>query len=244
MKLIAVSDLHLDQATSGIDRFDDVSKVLTSAVDHAVESSADAFLFLGDLADPNTVRAHRSVDALGAAMFTLKSHGIPTVCLAGNHDVIEDGSGNTVLDALRWIDAGPVFTRPSVHTLERPAKLRNGSGKKFVCTIVALPFTPLVHNYDPEQFIRELPELTSPVVVIGHLNLKGITLGSESTDMPRGRDVFWPLEALHEKLPEALWLGGHYHTPQTFEGVRIIGSAVRLRFDERDNAPGFVSVEF
>lgn len=235
MKLVVISDLHLDQSTSGVDRFDDVKVVLESAVEHALEINADGFVFLGDLADPNTVRVHRSLDALGSAMRGLREAGIPVICVAGNHDVIEDGSGLTVLDTLRWVDAGPVCTVPCSFEFHRD--------EKFICTVVALPFTATSKNYNPDAFIRSLPKLEPPVVVMGHLNLRGITLGSESIDMPRGRDVFWPLEALRECLPDALLLGGHYHTRQVFEGVHIIGSAVRLRFDEKDNNPGFTVVE-
>jgi len=234
--LVAVSDLHLDQSTAGIDRFGDVVAVLEQAAAYAIEKHADAFLFLGDLTDPNTVRAHRSVNALARVMSKLKQHGVTCVCLAGNHDVIEDGSGGTVLDSLVWLDAGPVYTEPTVELL------LNGQGD-FVCTLVALPFVPVSRAYDPDKFVRAIGKVRHPVLVIGHLNLDGITLGSESTDMPRGRDIFWPIESLRVHLPYALRVGGHYHTPQTFEDVRIVGSAVRLRFDERDNDPGFVLLE-
>jgi DNA repair exonuclease SbcCD nuclease subunit len=237
--LVAVSDLHLDQSTAGVDRFEDVVAVLEKAAAYAIEKQADAFLFLGDLADPNTVRSHRSVNALARVMSKLKQKCIQCVCLAGNHDVIEDGSGGTVLDSLVWLDAGPVYTEPTVE----PLLTAYG---EFICTIVALPFVPIVRAYNPEEFIRNIGKkvrIQDPVLVIGHLNLDGITLGSESTDMPRGRDIFWPLDDLRIQLPNALRVGGHYHTPQTFEGVRIIGSAVRLRFDERDNDPGFVVLE-
>lgn len=100
MKLVAVSDLHLDQSTAGVDRFVDILTVVEQAADYAIKHAAEAFLFLGDLADPNTVRAHRAVNAMARIMSKLKRHGITCVCLAGNHDVIEDGGGGTVIDSL------------------------------------------------------------------------------------------------------------------------------------------------
>lgn len=240
MKAIVISDLHGDQSTAGVDRFEDVHRALATATDYAIDHEVDAFFFLGDLADPNTTRVHRSLDMLGGAIARLKEEKIMSVCLAGNHDVIEDGSGRTILDVLRWVEGGPVITEPGVYTL--------GLRSKEVFNVVALPFTPLARHYDPVKVVDNLdldepPLGIFPELVIGHLNLKGITLGSESVDMPRGRDIFWPTEALRRRLPNALWLGGHYHTPQEFDGVKIVGSAVRLRFDEKDNSPGFMEIE-
>lgn len=248
MRLVAVSDLHLDQSTAGVDRFDDVKHVLDQAVEHAIEIKADAFAFCGDLTDPHTVRSHRSVDALAEASARLKAHDVMVIMIAGNHDVIEDGSGRTVLDSLKHMDIGHVITEPCVRELvtESPVMVCGKPRIIDLCTLIALPFTPTSHNYDPDAFIRSLTgdnRATGKVLVIGHLNLEGITPGSETTDMPRGRDVYWPLEALRELYPEAMLLGGHYHTPQVFEGVHIVGSAARLRFDEANNDPGFIVLE-
>jgi len=166
-------------------------------------------------------------------------HGIVSVALAGNHDVIEDGSGGSVLDSLKWDGCGPVLTRPEL------VELRDDDGH-LLCNLLALPFTPTSHNYDPEAFVIGTAALKKQVVqlVIGHLNIAGIAVGSETTDMPRGRDVFWPVKALDECYPNALRIGGHYHTPQVFNGIHIVGSAVRQTFAEKDNDPGFIMVEF
>ena len=83
----------------------------------------------------------------------------------------------------------------------------------------------------------------SPVIIAGHLNLEGITAGSETTKMPRGREVYWPLDAIRECFPDALVLGGHYHERQLYQGVQIIGSLARLTFGEEDTQPAFIEVE-
>lgn len=238
MKIVAVSDLHLDQSTAGVDRFDDVQAVLDQAVEYALDHKAAAFIFNGDLCDPNTARSHRALAALAACQRDLFMNGVMPVFLAGNHDVIEDGTGGCVLDVLGRFDMGLVFTRPDYMF---DLKARNN---RRICSLVALPFTPSSHNYSPAKFIEDLPaNLEPPVLVIGHLNIEGISVGSETTEMPRGRDVFWPLAELNRKYPNALLLGGHYHTPQLFKGVHIIGSSARLRFDEKDNDPGFLVLE-
>lgn len=241
MKFVCISDLHLDQSTAGVDRYEDGSRALDAAADHACKIDADALIFCGDLSDPHTVRVHRALRKLAEVVHRLMGEGIDTIMLAGNHDVIEDGSGGCILDVLSWGD-GFVLARPQVLRYARSSRtMLKGN---HLCNLVALPFTPTSANYDPAEFVRGMeldPKL--PTLVVGHLNLEGITVGSETTEMPRGRDVFWPLQALRERCPDALLVGGHYHAAQVYQGVHIVGSAVRLRFDEKDNEPGFLVLE-
>lgn len=242
MKFVVIGDLHLDQSTAGVDRYEDGCRALDAARDHACKIDADGLIFLGDLSDPHTVRVHRSLRKLAEVVHHLMGEGIDCLMLAGNHDVIEDGSGGCILDVLQWGD-GIVLSRPQVLRYARQSRtIRNAA--KHMCNLVALPFTPTSHNYDPAEFVRTM-ELDSqlPTLVIGHLNLQGIAVGSETTEMPRGRDVFWPIDALRARVPNAMLVGGHYHKAQTYQGVVIAGSAVRLRFDEKDNEPGFLVLE-
>lgn len=235
MRMVASSDWHLDQSTAGVDRYEDICRAIDQSVDAAIELKADAYLMCGDLTDPNTVRSHRAVAKAIQVQRRVAEHGIAPIFIAGNHDVIEDGSGMTTMSALAENSGsfGHVFQSPSLVT--------RGDH-----TIIALPFTATSHDYDPDEFIRSCAKDALPgypVIIPGHLNLEGISAGSETTDMPRGRNVYWPLEAIEECFPNATVIGGHYHTPQVYKGVHIIGSMVRLRFDERDNTPGYIVVE-
>jgi DNA repair exonuclease SbcCD nuclease subunit len=163
-----------------------------------------------------------------------------SIWLVGNHDVIEDGSGShtmsgfagalTFEDELNTIQ---VLDRPCVRLLRQDLLL------------VALPYVARSHAYDPAQYIRELDDLgCRRVIVIGHLNLEGIEPGSETKDMPRGRDVFWPIAEIRTRWGDrALMLGGHYHEQQEYEGVHIVGSLERLTFGEEKNEPGYFIVE-
>jgi hypothetical protein len=110
---------------------------------------------------------------------------------------------------------------------------------------VALPFAPRSHAYDPGEFVRSAPCPSSQrVLVLGHLNLEGIEPGSETTDLPRGREVLFPLEACGEVYGgRALLLNGHYHRRQSYKGVQIPGSLERLTFGEAANAPGYLVVD-
>lgn len=232
--VIATSDWHLDASTAGVDRYEDTCGAIDDSVEAAIAIKADVYLMGGDLTDPNTVRSHRAVAKALQVQRQCHEAGIEPVFVAGNHDVIEDGSGFTTLSPLARTGFGPVFERPTMQ------KLQCG------LTFIALPFTATSHEYDPDEFIRkcaEAGEHDAPVLIGGHLNLEGISAGSETKDMPRGRDVFWPLEAIAECFPNAMLVGGHYHAPQEYKGVHIIGSTARLRFDECDNENGFMVVE-
>lgn len=234
MKLVASSDWHLDQSTAGVDRYDDMDHAIDESVDAAITLKADAYLMCGDLTDPNTVRSHRASAKAIEVQRTLDDANIEPIFVAGNHDVIEDGSGMTTMSALAATGRGLVFEQPTMWQQD-------------CATIIALPFTATSHDYDPDAFIHEChkraADFQGPVFIPGHLNLEGISPGSETTHMPRGRNVYWPTDAIKECFPNAVVIGGHYHTPQEYKGVTIIGSMVRLRFDERDNTPGYIVVE-
>lgn len=230
MKTVATSDWHLDVFTAGVDRYADVCRSIDASVEAAIEMGADYYLFGGDATDPNTSRAHRASSKLVRTFRTCVDHGITPLAVAGNHDVIEDGSGVTTLSALAASGMGRVFERPDV--VRAPG-----------LNIIALPFVEADGSYDPDEFVRGIGPLDGPVMVVGHLSLSGIHPGSETTETPRGRDVYWPLEALAECFPDAMLVGGHYHTPQVYNGVHIIGSLARLRFGENADELGYLVLE-
>ena len=235
MKLLVVSDLHLDWTTHGVSRFDELHEALHGEVlTRAIEEPVDAFLFLGDLCDPDSgpvvFRAMASVILLARK---LESHGIEQVWITGNHDVIEDGSGTTTLTPLA-ANANNV-----IHVHERPGKVDLKGG----VTVITLPFVASTGAYDPESWIEEaLKDTAGPVIVAGHMtNIPGVTPGEEATEMPRGREVRFPVE----KCGAAnLLLNGHFHRQQKTEScIWIPGSPSRLTFGETDHTPGFLIVE-
>lgn len=233
MKILATSDWHLDKSTAGVDRYDDICKAIDVSVDAACELDVDVYLMDGDLTDPDTVRAMRAVHKALQVQRRLNVNGIVPVFVAGNHDVIEDGSGMTTLSPLAATGLGYVFERPMMVAWP-------------TVTLIALPFTATSHDYDPAEFIHkchQAGEHTNPVLIVGHLNAEGISPGSETTEMPRGRNVYWPLDAIEECFPDALVVGGHYHTPQQYKQLHIVGSMARLRFDECDNETGYLVME-
>lgn len=237
--IVFSSDWHADVYTQGVDRFPEVEAGVLASVDYAVRSKADAYIFCGDLADPHNPRSHRASALAHKAADILRGDEIPSYWLVGNHDVVEDGTGANVLMSL---------SEANHRTIGSPQWFRL---KDSHLPIVALPFTPTSHSYDPVVFIEravltmeeEGVDQNGRILVIGHLNLKGITAGSETTDMPRGRDVYWPLDEIKAAWPNATIVAGHYHERQVFQGVQVIGSLARLTYGEGVNEVGYMELE-
>ena len=234
MKFVVTSDWHGDWVTDGFDRDADLESVLDNVLREAV--SSDAFLFLGDLSNPYSRNVHKA-SAIAVSFATeLSRLGVPNYWLAGNHDIIESGDAPyTSLHALRGVGGETVL-------IERPMTIPFGQSRQ----LVAMPYVSPSFAYDPREFVRAQRELVqdeSRVIVAGHLNLEGIGPGSETIDMPRGRDVFWPFEEVEACLPNAVYLNGHYHEQQVFRNVHIPGSPLRLTHGEELNEPGFLVLE-
>lgn len=241
MKLLVTSDWHLDAVTAGVRRFADLEAAVNELVGYAIGQQVAAVLFLGDLCDPDSGSCvFRCVRLAMEAALVLARAGIESHWIAGNHDVIEDGTADTVLAPLRAVrEVGA-----PVHVYERPG-LNVVGGR---VALLALPYTALAAPYDPVREVREAAMMTKlPTVLAGHLMLDGIVPGAETTDMARGRDVLLPVrEARHafelQNLP-LLMLNGHYHQRQQFNGVHVPGALERLTFGEEQSRPGWLVVE-
>lgn len=225
MLSLVFSDLHLDARTCGMPRFIDLDVVLNKLVEAAHFNKVDRVVFLGDLCDPGA-GAHRCV---ARAIEFADALPCQSVWLTGNHDVVEDGNGASVLEPMKA--AGYTVIDQVI---------QNDMG-------IWLPYVPRSRNYNPGDAIERLKAAAamgwSPCAVWGHLNLEGIAAGSETDSMPRGRDVFWPLDTLDRLLPGVPLFGGHYHQAQEFKGVRIIGAPARFTFGEEASEPRFMLVD-
>ena len=231
MKIVTSSDWHHDASTAGFRRAEDVARAAQAVVDAAIEEKVDYFFFLGDLTDPDVGAFAANEMAIRRALM-LAEHGIESYWLVGNHDVVEDGLGTHAMLPLSAV--AKVFAEPEVMSPE--------PGLRIIC----LPYTSTARSYDPEKEIRAAHAMIpdgSKVIVLSHLMLEGISAGSETNDMPRGRDVFLPYQLIFELWPHALVLSGHYHEQQNFHGVNIPGSLVRLTRGEVDNKPGYLVIE-
>lgn len=252
MKLLISSDWHADARTLGHARFMDVDLAVRETVEAAVREKVDAYLFLGDLCDPDSGGAvFRSVELAVSVALELANQGIQSVWVAGNHDVIEDGSGDTTLSPLRPL----ARVRKHVHLFERPGTVfLNGPYPDLAdgVTVLALPYTATSHAYRPATAVSDQMTATGPrakLVVVAHLAVVGVEPGEETTDMPRGRDVLFPREMFPDTLgTPTTCFNGHYHRQQRHElpghlPVHIPGAPTRFTFGEAGNSPGYLIAE-
>jgi DNA repair exonuclease SbcCD nuclease subunit len=235
--IVATSDWHLDASTDGVPRWDEIEALVEQSVNCAIEEHADYYVFCGDLCDPDGWNVWRSVSKLIEIAGRLADAGIKFIAVAGNHDVVDDGLGSTTLSPLA--SSGAAF-----HVFEQPGEVICPSTRKGEPDVrfVGFPFTALSHRYDPFDALRRYgrEKKGEQIVVLEHLNVSGVGVGSETKDFARGREVIFPLEEVQRKWPNALILGGHYHRSQNFRGLEIIGSLARLRHDEEDHDPAIL----
>ena len=243
MKLVVVSDIHADWSTLGVPRFDEIAAALKQSVDAAIQEKADAWICLGDICDPDSgPSVFRVIELVIHTTQTLSDNHIPSIWLAGNHDVLEDGSGDTTLSPLRGlrnVDLVTVIEEPTVWT----QRCLHGQ-----IEFIGLPFTASSHPYNPEEFANHVFSYPSnyPRIVLSHLSVPGIVPGEETKEMPRGRDVTYPFAATKGAT---MRLQGHYHRHQIFDpkdgGPPIIipGSLARLTFGEESHNPSFLVLE-
>lgn len=239
MKFVVSSDWHLDHVTMGVRRFDDVAEAVLETISAAEGMKADGYFFLGDLADPDkNLTVFRACEFAVRMALRLQSVGIPSFWLAGNHDVIDTNEGTTTLSPLRPLEVATKGTGGArIAVLEEPRVIVLPGWPR----IVSLPFTSVLNPYDPEEFVTRAKGFTNDIT-IGHLTVPGVVPGEETTDMPRGRDVLFPIAAAKER--SAIMMNGHYHRQQTTpDGIHIPGSLARLTATDGDNKPGFLVIE-
>lgn len=243
--IVVSSDWHPDVVTMGIPRFSEVEAAVHQTVAHAIKIKADAYLFLGDLVDPDSGGATSNAQAMSIEVaFLLAEHGIQSVWIAGNHDVHEDGSGATTLTPLAAIAALGKSNngRGLIHVVERPSCVYLNKEVAILC----LPFTPSSHGVDLAAACRDLWPEDRRVIVASHLTVPGVMPGEETSEMPRGREIAYPFA---ETARAAIRVQGHYHRRQTFDPkdggppIQIPGSLARLTFGEEDHVPSFFVLE-
>lgn len=259
MRLFCISDVHADASTSGFDRFDEIAAAAWAAADDAArfrrEGGDAMFAFLGDLCDPDTTRAFRAVSLAIDIALSLSVAKVPSLWIAGNHDVIENERGSTVLEPLhaatKIVPGAPVFVEdeaccvPDAVLFDREKDWNPKTGTVFFL----LPYVARTKAYDPADWIESAAHPIYPdvarVVVLGHLTVPSAERGSESDDFARGRDLVFPVEACRHRWGDrVLMLNGHYHRRQvTRDGVIIPGSLARLRHDEETHEPGYLVID-
>lgn len=236
MRILLLSDVHIDAISCGKPRHDQIYDALLEAT----KSDFDLMFFLGDWADPDNERSLRaSTSAVKFAHHVYDQKRLRSIWITGNHDVAEDGHGSHVLSPLAETDVAVVYDEPSHYY-----------GYNWPFQLVLLPYTDRLHAYDPGKFIEETaPALNKKktTIILGHLDVEGATPGSEIKDMPRGREVFWPTAAIAKHMSHAMCIGGHIHERGVLKRdgveINIVGSLDRLSFSEEKMTPGWHALE-
>lgn len=241
MKIIVHSDLHFDKTTFDEPRFDDVLQSVNQVERAAIDNEADVVICTGDIADPDsggvTFAAIAAIQRLGISLTT---HGIKFIVITGNHDVVEDGSGYTVLTPLRPL----AQYHEGFFVVEQPMLVWLTTKLGVMC----LPFTSVAASYSPEVEASRMMNLSgrANIIVAAHLSVPGVLLGEETTDMPRGRDVLFPFDATKGAV---MRINGHYHRRQVFDPkdggppIYIPGAPQRFTFNDENNEPGFLMID-
>lgn len=232
IRFVCISDLHLDAATYGVARMNEIDRSVRAQLEKV--RKGDEVVFLGDLGNPGSSRIYEAISRAIQYDREVRNRGACMHWLVGNHDVLEDGSGGSVLEPLRGYGA-EVYSLPD-------GVVASAGG----VDMIFLPHAPLASRYDPGEFLRRRVREDRPTIVFGHLNPPGITPGSEAEAFARGRDVMWP-----EDRPVArnvLYVSGHIHRAQEYPkrprpdvrpwgSIQIVGAPVRFGFDEADHEP-------
>ncbi len=229
-KFFVSSDWHLDAVTAGVKRRGEVLEAVRSICSRARNEGA-GFIFAGDLCDPDALDSHRHTAAVIQLASNLRSNNVPSLWIAGNHDIVEDGCQTTTLEPLAASGATVVLNPERVDFAGFDIGL--------------LPYTAKTHPYDPAIQVKQWIEMGAgiPDVVIGHLDCGLLQPGSETDTMARGRRLEWPLHELATLMPGVTLIGGHYHRGQQKGPLHIIGAPARFNFGEADHVPSYLSVE-
>lgn len=255
MKILLTADWHLDAVTAGVPRLDEIGPYVDELLETIRGEGIDFVFHLGDLFDPGAMLGpHYTATVIEIAGRLADSGAEAVVWIAGNHDVIESSLGTTTLSPLAAaVAAGRVGCGDGAETevIERPRFLELVGRGPVGLGVLALPYvaraverTP---GFDDDAFEEAARFKAKPLVVIGHRTVPGAIVGSETYDLPRGRDLDFPYEDVSDLKP-VLVANGHYHRAQFVIvgdlGVVIPGSPHRLTFGERDDErKGFTVVE-
>lgn len=236
MKSLLTSDWHEDWVTEGVARYDDISVAVDETVQAALDEEVDFYMMLGDLSDPDrNPTVFRAIAKAMQVALDLSNHGIESHWLVGNHDVNEDGSGSSVLTPMGVLSGVPHGGR--IHLHDRPGLHPIGNKG---ARLLALPYTPLSHTYDPLPYCTKELKTDYPLIVISHLGITGIQPGEETKDLPRGRDVILPHRVFESRKAPTYIFSGHYHHGQQFENVQVVGSLAKLFFSPDDYKPSYL----
>lgn len=267
IRFVHTADIHfgvenygkIDPQTGIHTRLQDFYDALNIAIDYAIETQVDFFLFAGDAYKTSTPSPTQQ-RMLFKSFLRLHHADIPLVIVVGNHDhPLSFGKAN----ALSIFGDVPL---DGFHVIQQPTSLvletKNGPVQ-----VVGIPWptrntiaTRTAHMYKNaqeitqyisqavvqiiEDFARQLDHKT-PAVLAGHLTVSsGIFSGSEKRAIWGNDPLFLPSQLA---IPPFDYVAlGHLHRHQNLNINRTplvyAGSIERVDFGERNEEKGFCAV--
>jgi exonuclease SbcD len=269
MKIVHFADVHLgvenygrlDPHTGLSTRLTDFLKSIDTIIDTALDQEADLVLFVGDAyktRDPSPTFQRE----FARRIQRLSSAGMPTVLVAGNHDVPKTVERAHTLEIYDTLDVENVHVvrSPTVLDIETAHGLVQVSALPWIVRSTFLSrdesrnedleaLSVLVQNKVEHNLLGPAGKLVTgltpgiPHILAAHVTVQGAAYGSERNVM-LGNDLTLPSDLFKNPVWDYVALG-HIHRHQAIEPERqphIVypGSIERIGFDEENEDKGFV----
>jgi exonuclease SbcD len=271
LKVIHFADVHLgienygrlDPQTGLSTRLTDFLRSIDAIIDTALDEAADLVVFCGDAyktRDPSPTYQRE----FARRIRRLSHAGVPTVLVAGNHDVPNAVGRAHTMEIYRTLEVEHVYVARSPGVLD----IETTHGAVQVGVLPWIVRSNLLSRDDYKN--RSLDEVNRllleriemiltgedglvsrlrddvPHILVVHGTVQGATYGSERTVM-LGQDVVLPLQLLKHPSWDYVALG-HIHQHQAIEPERTppvvySGSIERIDFGEEKEDKGFVVAE-
>ncbi|MBN1640625.1 MAG: exonuclease SbcCD subunit D [Anaerolineae bacterium] len=271
LHVIHLADLHLgvenygrlDPQTGLSTRLGDFLHSLDTIVDAAIDRPADLVIFAGDAyktRDPSPTYQR----AFARRVRRLSEAGIPTVLVAGNHDIPNATGRAHTLEIFATLDVAHVSVARSptvldIETAHGPVQVgvlpwivrsnllsRDEYKNRSLEEINGLVLERIEAILTGEDGLTSHLRAGVPHILVIHGSIQGAVYGSERTVM-LGQDVVLPLQMV--KRPEWDYVAlGHIHQHQALEPERdppvvYAGSIERIDFGEEREPKGYVVAE-
>jgi exonuclease SbcD len=278
MRLVHLADLHLgaenygrlDPQTGLNSRLFDFLRCLDAAVECALGHGADAVLFAGDAyrsREPSPTHQREFAQRI----HRLAAAGVPTLLVAGNHDLPALPAKASALDLFSALEVPgvrvvrkpevvdvatssgaircacfPAMTRAGLledgdRRLDADA-LRRALSRRMAARLAAL--ADAAKASPPGAAGRSAATPPAPVILVAHVGVEGAMLGSE-VNLVSAMEPTVPLAAVADRRYAYVALG-HVHRFQEMNArppVVYAGSLERVDFGEEGQQKGFVVVD-
>ena len=271
IKVVHFSDVHLgvenygrlDPSTGLFTRLTDFLEAIDQIIDTALDEQVDLVIFSGDAyktRDPSPTYQRE----FARRIRRLSQAGLPTVLVAGNHDVPNASGRAHTMEIFRTLEVENVYVARSpgvfdIETRHGPVQVgalpwivrssllaRDEFKNKSLEEInqALLERVEMVIQGESGLVTRLKPDV--PHILVVHGTVNGATYGSERSVM-LGQELVLPLQLFKDAKWDYVALG-HIHRhqalePERFPPVVYAGSIERIDFGEEREDKGFIIAE-